>query len=153
MLETVEGKKLSVTFLGARKNTTLSPNIARILRKMEKSVFDKFYLTGSFSVSGKIPDDIDFFCCYTEQTKAALLSYGFCSEFSAYGDSSFQEVLIYQTDWNLWGDEISQIHVQLIYPWMLDRKIVAQKQFEKLSPYLKDLSKDRMRSLWEILTD
>ena len=153
MLETAEGTKLPVTFFGTQRNLHIAPEVTHILRMMMQEDFADFYLTGSFSIGGKEPKDIDFFALASNELRAALVSHGFNPEFGAYGDSSFQEVLIFNAPHNFWGDCISQIHVQLIYPWMLDRKIAAQRQFEKLSPYLKDLSKNRMRSLWEILMD
>ena len=153
MLKTVEGKELSVTFFGTQRNVKIYPEVTHILRMMQEDFAD-FYLTGSFSIKGREPEDIDFFTLASNELRAALVSHGFNPVFGAYGDSSFQEVLVFNAPHNFWGDYISQIHVQLIYPWLLDKKIAAQRKFEQLSPYLREyLTKDRMRSLWEILMD
>ena len=151
MLRKVDGifmTAITEPFQGAK----IDPEVTKILRKMEKISQHDFYLTGSFSIKAEEPEDIDFFCRSSSSLRNHLISLGFKPEFRSYADSSFQEVLTFSSQDSYWSIGINQIHVQLIFPFLMDKKEEAQKQYELLAPFLsKDLSKDRLRSLWEIL--
>lgn len=151
MLYRSDGTSLSATAFGAIRNVKISPEITSILYKMKRSYY-RFHLTGSFSVDWREPEDIDFFCCNDSGVRAYLKSLGFISEFLSYADSCFKEVLSVSIPHCFLTDSISKIHVQLIFPHLMDKKLRAQIWYEELSPYLSpDLSKDRLRSLWETL--
>ena len=137
--------------LAISQGTGISLELREIIKKLESSSFYTFYLTGSFSENSlTVPNDLDFFCVSSGDVSSSLIRHGFRSNLGIYAEETFARVYRYLPRWS-YGKKIEHLDIQLVHPYLFDRKMYAQHLYEKLSTYLKDLCGNDRKELWKFL--